>query len=653
MDTIDSMNLGMFYIYGLFNQYNIQFDLSKRCNVFIGENGIGKTTILRILDLLFEGKFDGLISYPFEKIVVERKSRDSKDKITINYSDLFPEFDSVYIRTKERFMPRIPSEVMQSFDIDESDLKSENFEEIMSHWEGLDDYLAKKAFQTNALELLTQLRDKELLNKYYSDIYLDNEQTANIEQIQQRIFVSNESYPKYEAIELFDRFINDMLLEHLKTNAWLLELVYRISRVSGGFDYKKNYYINMVSDFKIDAAKVTSSSVSSSIVSWIKDALSVGCAGYGAFIALGLESALGENVYELLKELCLNADDFSLDDIGQNGNKKYMSNGKNIFNIDRPSPTRVVCIPLILADENLSELQTGYIEEVLNNHVFPVNRMINRIYFEDEFVIDFNIRAMEICSVFLGVIWGNEENDEKLVIELDRVLGEKIREILYSIEDPRAFLRKPDVEADIRDYFHPILAKDSVFIEPKMEDTWWYALIALYLDQVDNLKNESNRSAKLKKLVKLLDKYINNKLVVVNPSGISFKKYKVLSEEEMSGSLSSSIFKEIGIDMLSSGETKLLLIFTLAVYIDYHDYRANSPVFSKYKDYEFPIYILLDEPELSISIIWQESLLPDLLRETDNVKFIAATHSPYIIADETMKKNIVFLPTEVIIKGDE
>jgi len=653
MDTMDSMNLGIFYIYGLFNQYNIQFDLSKRCNVFIGENGIGKTTILKMLDLLFEGNFAGLIRYPFEKIVVERKSGDSKDTTEINYSDLFPEFDLVYIRTKERFMPRIPSEVMLSFDIDESDLTSENFEGFMSHWEGLDDYLEKKAFQTNALEFLTQLRDKELLNKYYSDIYLDNEQTANIEQIQQRVFLSDESYPKYDAIELFDRFINDMLLEHIKTNAWLLELVYRICKVAGGFDYKKSYYINMVRDFKIDAAKVTSSSVTSSIVSWIKDSLSVGSASYGAFIASGLEFALGENVYELLKELCLNADDFSLDDIGKNVNKKYKSNGKNIFNIDRPGYTKVHYIPLIPVENNLSELQTGYIEEVLNKNEFPVNRMINRIYFEDEFVIDFNIRAMEICSVFLGVIWGNDENDEKLVIELDRVLGEKIREILYSIEDPMAFLCKPDVEADIRDYFHPILAKDSVFIEPKMEETWWYALIALYLDQVDNLKNESNRSAKLKKLVKLLDKYINNKLVVVKPSGISFMKYKILSEEKVSGSLSNSYFKEIGIDMLSSGETKLLLIFTLAVYIDYRDYRANSPVLSEYKDYEFPIYILLDEPELSLSIIWQESLLPDLLRETDNIKFIAATHSPYIIADETMKKNIVYLPTEVIIKGNE
>jgi energy-coupling factor transporter ATP-binding protein EcfA2 len=42
------------------------------------------------------------------------------------------------------------------------------------------------------------------------------------------------------------------------------------------------------------------------------------------------------------------------------------------------------------------------------------------------------------------------------------------------------------------------------------------------------------------------------------------------------------------------------------------------------------VYVIIDEPELSLSVTWQEQLLPDIL-ETGNCNFLAAvTHSPFI-----------------------
>lgn len=671
MDTMDSMSLGMFYIHGLFNQYNIQFDLSKRCNVFIGENGIGKTTILKMLDTLFEGNIAGLILYPFEKIVVVRTSKINKVETTIHYSDLFPEFDLVYIKTKERFMPEIPHEVLTKLGIVEADLKGKILEEFMEHSEVSWKIRDEVEFSTNALEFLIQLKKGGLLHKYYTNIYYENKQTSSIAHLQKNLLIGNWSDSTSDLIEIFDKHIRRLLDEHLSFNKKLLELIRRIITVYNIINYKKNYYINMVSDFKIDSETVTWSSVSSLTVSWIKQSLSLDSSapddiqarlypGSG-LLAPSLENAIGESAYELLKKMCLTTCDFRLDDINQDMNTKYKGVEKkdsaiqnHIFDYIEDA-TRTYVVPTNLVGNRLSDLKAGYIFEVLNQKIFPVNRMINRIYFEDKFVIDFNKRALKICSVFLGVHWDDKKNDEIFIKEFDKALSKKIRKKLYAIEEPSEFLSNSDVEADIREYIRPILSKDSIFLERKYGRTSEYALIALYLDQIDNLKNENNRSVKLKKIVKLLNKYINNKIVVVKPNGMTFKKYKILSEEENSGSLSSGISKEIGIDMLSSGETKLLLIFTLAIYLDYRsDFICNYKISeTEDKDHEYPIYILLDEPELSLSIIWQESLLPDLLRETNNIKFIVATHSPYIIADEAMKKNIVFLPTEVIIKGDE
>lgn len=41
--------------------------------------------------------------------------------------------------------------------------------------------------------------------------------------------------------------------------------------------------------------------------------------------------------------------------------------------------------------------------------------------------------------------------------------------------------------------------------------------------------------------------------------------------------------------------------------------------------------VLLDEPELSLSVSWQKSLISDIL-STSNCRYVAiATHSPFII----------------------
>lgn len=44
--------------------------------------------------------------------------------------------------------------------------------------------------------------------------------------------------------------------------------------------------------------------------------------------------------------------------------------------------------------------------------------------------------------------------------------------------------------------------------------------------------------------------------------------------------------------------------------------------------------VLFDEPELSLSIYWQERLLPDILTSKRCAFMLAVTHSPFIFNNE-------------------
>lgn len=68
---------------------------------------------------------------------------------------------------------------------------------------------------------------------------------------------------------------------------------------------------------------------------------------------------------------------------------------------------------------------------------------------------------------------------------------------------------------------------------------------------------------------------------------------------------------------LSSGEKQIVSLFS-KVYLEAND----------------DFILIIDEPELSLSIEWQRSLLPDILRSGKCKLLIAATHSPFIFDNE-------------------
>lgn len=74
--------------------------------------------------------------------------------------------------------------------------------------------------------------------------------------------------------------------------------------------------------------------------------------------------------------------------------------------------------------------------------------------------------------------------------------------------------------------------------------------------------------------------------------------------------------QKIKLHQLSSGEKQLLIILLTALI------RAEKPCI-----------LMMDEPELSLHVDWQETLIDNIRVLNENVQLIIATHSPFIIAD--------------------
>jgi predicted ATP-binding protein involved in virulence len=74
--------------------------------------------------------------------------------------------------------------------------------------------------------------------------------------------------------------------------------------------------------------------------------------------------------------------------------------------------------------------------------------------------------------------------------------------------------------------------------------------------------------------------------------------------------------KEIPLSQLSSGEKQIVSIL------------AKLYLYEKQK------LVLIDEPELSLSIDWQRRILPDMLKSGSVCQLLAITHSPFVFDND-------------------
>ncbi|MGJ8760735.1 MAG: AAA family ATPase [Polaribacter sp.] len=136
--------------------------------------------------------------------------------------------------------------------------------------------------------------------------------------------------------------------------------------------------------------------------------------------------------------------------------------------------------------------------------------------------------------------------------------------------------------------------------------------LLFFIDQLINLYNEQEElDIAIKQFVTTCNSYLNRKNFHYNESEISLEIFRENTKEV------------VDLDQLSSGEKQIVSLFS-KIYLDLNK----------------SFIVLFDEPELSLSIFWQEKLLPDIIKSGKCNFLFAVTHSPFIYENELLNNTI-------------
>lgn len=130
-------------------------------------------------------------------------------------------------------------------------------------------------------------------------------------------------------------------------------------------------------------------------------------------------------------------------------------------------------------------------------------------------------------------------------------------------------------------------------------------LLNLIKNLIDSYEKQMPYDERVKRFVSVCNHYLNDKKYDYDESNLEIGIYKENSKQQ------------IDIQNLSSGEKQIISVFS-KLYIE----ERNDCI------------ILFDEPELSLSILWQKMFLPDIFKSDKCSTLIAVTHSPFIFDNE-------------------
>lgn len=137
----------------------------------------------------------------------------------------------------------------------------------------------------------------------------------------------------------------------------------------------------------------------------------------------------------------------------------------------------------------------------------------------------------------------------------------------------------------------------------------------LIIELIQNYYSLKKYDEKIIRFTETCNKYLNNKRFVYNQSDLTLKILK--TEDELFVYNSEQEQEEIELSMLSSGEKQIVSLFSRL-----------------YLESDNKCILLIDEPELSISMKWQKMLLPDIMRSGNCRLLLTVTHSPFIFDNE-------------------
>lgn len=145
------------------------------------------------------------------------------------------------------------------------------------------------------------------------------------------------------------------------------------------------------------------------------------------------------------------------------------------------------------------------------------------------------------------------------------------------------------------------------------------------LEKIDNIIRYANEySSNIQRLKEPVNRFVDS----VN---LFFKESRKEIEIDNKGEVAIKAIntkKKFSIFELSSGEKQLIIMLA---HIAFNYKNKNSSIF------------IIDEPELSLHISWQELFVDALLKASPNTQYILATHAPAIIARIERRNNCIDL----------
>lgn len=194
----------------------------------------------------------------------------------------------------------------------------------------------------------------------------------------------------------------------------------------------------------------------------------------------------------------------------------------------------------------------------------------------------------------------------KRISKSEKIETETITNELNKLEEKRALLDKVGlIEIDKESSLQKIEENQSD------NETLKFVLKLYVEDSFEKLKIFDELSSKIEILLDVINKrFKHKKLFIDKEKGFLFKSTILVDESGKSN--------EIPVDKLSSGEQNELVLFYELLFKSLND-----------------SLILIDEPEISLHISWQNSFIEDLkeISKLNNLEILIATHSPDIISD--------------------
>ncbi|KFE64945.1 putative enzyme with ATPase activity [Hyalangium minutum] len=195
---------------------------------------------------------------------------------------------------------------------------------------------------------------------------------------------------------------------------------------------------------------------------------------------------------------------------------------------------------------------------------------------------------------------GYDAADVSLIRELDEPT---LNSILGRIDEK--FLPSADKES-LKKRISSIRTAERVQYDDRVVAHFFGKLIALH-------KRQADKESSVRAFVDISNKYLENKRVEFDNGNFTIKIVPIDDSGHVNG-------EPLPPKMLSSGEKQIVSLFT-------HLFLTSNEGF----------FVIIDEPELSLSVPWQERFLPDIWGSGRCKGLLAVTHSPFIYSNYEMK----------------